>query len=166
MEVKIIRSPKRRRTVSARLVQGTLLVNAPLLISQGRLEKIIANFKLRFERKKLKDGLNKNDNLVERASRINEKFFGNTLKVNSIEYVTGQNTRFGCCNCRLANIRISHRVGFMPDWVRDYVLLHEMAHLVEPNHSKAFWDIVNRYKFTERARGYLIAAGLGSEEPY
>jgi predicted metal-dependent hydrolase len=48
----------------------------------------------------------------------------------------------------------------MPDWVRDYVLIHEMAHLIEPNHSKSFWDIVSRYELAERARGYLMAAGF------
>ena len=47
----------------------------------------------------------------------------------------------------------------MPEWVRRYVLIHEMAHLIEPNHSRAFWDIVSRYKLTERARGYLMAVG-------
>jgi hypothetical protein len=49
----------------------------------------------------------------------------------------------------------------MPEWVRKYVVIHEMAHLVEPNHSRAFWDIVSRYKLAERARGYLMAAGVG-----
>ena len=48
----------------------------------------------------------------------------------------------------------------MPDWVRDYVIVHEMAHLVEPNHGKDFHKLVDKYKLTERARGYLIAAGF------
>ncbi len=163
MEVKIVRSPRRFRTISARLVKNTLLVNAPLMLSQRHLEKIVANFKLKFERKKIKGDLDKSDNLIERAKKINEKYFGNRLVVNSIQYVTGQNSRFGCCNHSLANIRISHRIGFMPEWVRDYVVFHEMAHLVEPNHSSAFWDIVSRYKLAERARGYLMAVGLDIE---
>ncbi|HCD38731.1 MAG TPA: metal-dependent hydrolase, partial [Candidatus Omnitrophica bacterium] len=57
-----------------------------------------------------------------------------------------------------------HRLSTMRVWVRDYVVMHEMAHLVEPNHRKAFWDIVGRYALTERARGYLMAVGLAQEE--
>ena len=163
MEVKIVRSRRRLRTVSARLVKNTLLVDAPLMLSEERLEKIVANFKLKFERKKLKEELEKGDNLVERARKINEQYFGSRLKVNSIEYVTDQNTRFGCCNYQAASIRISHRIGLMPEWVRDYVVLHEMAHLVEPNHSSAFWNIVSRYKLAERAKGFLMAVGLDLE---
>ena len=163
MEVKIVRSRRRLRTVSARLIKDTLLVSAPLMLSRERLEKIVTDFKVKFERKKLKAELDKSDNLTERARRINEKYFDNKLKINSIEYVADQNRKFGCCNYRSANIRISHRIGLMPEWVRDYVIIHELAHLIEPNHSSAFWDIVSRYKLTERARGYLIAASLDIE---
>ena len=161
MEVKIIRSKRRHRTVAARLVNGLLLVSAPLIIPQERLEKIVTGFKLKFERKKIKEELNKEQNLSDLASSLNEKYFGNKLKLESIEYVTTQNSRFGCCNYRSARIRISHKIGLMPEWVRKYVVIHEMAHLVEPNHSRAFWDIVSRYKLAERARGYLMAAGVG-----
>ena len=45
----------------------------------------------------------------------------------------------------------------------DYVLLHELAHLVVPHHNARFWALVGRYGKTERARGYLegIAAATG-----
>jgi len=158
-EVKIIRSRRRKRTVSARIVKNTLLVNAPLMLSQERLEKIISEFKVKFEKKRIKDDLDQRDNLTERAQKINERYFDNKLKFNSIEYVTGQNSRFGCCNYRAATIRISHKVGLMPEWVRDYVILHEMAHLIEPNHGRAFQEIISRYKLAERAKGYLIGIG-------
>ncbi|MCX5698911.1 MAG: M48 family metallopeptidase [Candidatus Omnitrophica bacterium] len=159
MEVKIIRSQRRRRWISARLVNDLLLINAPLALSQERLDKIISGFKLKFARKKLKTELDKEKNLSDLASALNQKYFDNKLKIDSIEYATNQNSRFGCCNYRAAKIRISHKIGLMPKWVRKYVLMHEMAHLIQPNHSQAFWDIVSRYKLTERARGYLMAAG-------
>ena len=41
--------------------------------------------------------------------------------------------------------------------------MHEMAHLIEPNHGKEFWRIVSRYPLAERARGYLIGAGIGKD---
>lgn len=159
MEVKIIRSRRRRRTVSARLVEDTLLVNAPLMFSGPHLDKIISGFKVKFEQKKLKDELARKQSLCDISSRLNEKYFDNQLKINSIEYVTGQSRRFGCCNYNSGNIRISHKIGLIPAWVRDYVVIHEMAHLIEPNHSRAFWDIVSRYKLAERARGFLIGSG-------
>ncbi len=163
MEIKIIRSSRRVRTVSAHMVDDTLLVHAPAVLPEVRLQRIVADFKLRFERKKLKDELERQQDLSEVAARLNARYFGNQLTVNAIEYVTGQRSKYGCCNFRDATIRISHRVGLMPKWVRDYVVVHEMAHLLEPNHSRAFWMLVNRYRLSERARGYLLAAGLHRE---
>ena len=101
---------------------------------------------------------------MDLARALNKEYFDNKLKIESIEYATNQNSRFGCCNYRTAKIRISHKIGRMPNWVRKYVLIHEMAHLIQPNHSRAFWDIVCRYKLTERARGYLMAASIGMKE--
>ena len=164
MEVKIIRSSRRLRTISARVVKDILVVRAPAVLSRERLENIIDKFKLKFERKRLKEELDREQALGFIAARINDKYFGNKLKIGSIEYVTGQNSKFGCCNYHTRDIRISHKVGLMPEWVRDYVVMHEMAHLIEPNHSKLFWDIVSRYKLAERARGYLMAAGIVAGE--
>ena len=61
---------------------------------------------------------------------------------------------------RSRRLRLSHRLAAFPEWVRDYVLVHELAHLQEPNHSPAFWRLVHRYPLAERARGYLMASGL------
>ncbi|MFA6217578.1 MAG: M48 family metallopeptidase [Candidatus Omnitrophota bacterium] len=164
MEVTITRSRRRRRTVSARLVNDTLFVSAPLLISEPALMKVIDNFKARFQRKKFKDELNKKAGLGEVARSLNEKYFDSKLKINKIEYVTNQSAKFGCCDYKNGHIRISHKLSTMPSWVRDYVVFHEMAHLLEPHHKKPFWDIVLRYPLAERARGYLIAVGLEKQE--
>ena len=53
----------------------------------------------------------------------------------------------------------------MPDWVVDYVLVHELVHLRVPGHGPDFWELVERYPRAQRARGYLegVAAAAGLE---
>ena len=163
-EIKIIRSDNRRKTISARLVKNTMLVHAPSSISDAELKKIIDKLKRRLYRRKIKNELDKTQGLTVAADRLNKEYFNNKLKIISITYSANQDKIFGCCNYRTKEIHISHQLIQMPCWVRDYVIVHEMAHLIEPNHSKAFWDIVYRYRLTERARGYLMAKRLDSEE--
>jgi predicted metal-dependent hydrolase len=57
-------------------------------------------------------------------------------------------------------IRISHQLAPMPRFVLEYVVMHELAHLIEGNHGPKFWKLVNQFPHTERARGYLMAMGL------
>ena len=43
----------------------------------------------------------------------------------------------------------------MPQWVIDYVLLHELAHLLVAGHDAAFWRLLEAYPETERAKAFL-----------
>ena len=72
------------------------------------------------------------------------------------------NRRWGSCTATDASIRLSHRLQCTPAWVIDYVMVHELAHLLEPNHSKAFWAWVDRYPRAERAKGFLEGLAHGS----
>jgi predicted metal-dependent hydrolase len=163
-EIKVVRSPNRKRTVSARLSEGILVVNAPARITEKDLEKIIANFKEKLLKKKLKKELNQNQALKDIADKLNRAYFGGRLNIESIEYSTNQNSRFGCCNTKTGRILISHRLASMPEWVRDYVIIHELAHLIIPNHSRAFQELTARYRLKERAIGFLMAKGYQEEE--
>lgn len=164
MDVRVIRSCRRRKTVSARLVRDTLVVSAPADLPGERLQIFIADFTARFQRRRLREALNRDGGLESRARELNDRYFGSALRWDSIEYVTGQERKYGCCDCRAGRIRISHRVGAMPGWVSDYVIVHELAHLKVPRHDRAFWDLVARYPLAERARGFLIAVGVRDEE--
>ncbi len=163
MEIKIIRSGKRKRTISARLEGDVMQVQAPADIPEKKLADVIKGFQKRFENRARRKELNRGETLNDIFNRLNERYFAGSLRVNSIEYVTNQEKKFGCCNYNSRTIRISHRLAGMPDWVRDYVIVHEMAHLLEPNHSKSFWNIAYRYQLAERARGFLMAVGMEKE---
>ena len=165
MEVKVNFSQKRIRTIGAKMVGDTMHINAPAGIPQERLQRVIDKFKIRFEKQKLRQELNKTpETLQEIAQRLNNQYFSGKLEIKSIEYSVNQDRIFGICNHRTKNIKISYRLKEMPDWVRNYVIIHELAHIIEPNHGENFWNIVNRYSLSERARGYLLAKGLESNE--
>jgi hypothetical protein len=161
--VEVIRSRRRKKTVQARLKQGVLVVRAPATMSDAELTPIIEKFQQRLARK-LRPAPQSDKELEERARQLNRRYFDGRLRWRSIRYVTNQNTRYGSCTPGRGTIRISHRLATMPEWVRDYVIVHELAHLEEANHGPRFWELVNHYPLTERARGYLMAVGLEEAE--
>jgi hypothetical protein len=165
MQIQIIRSGNRRKTVSARLEGDTLVVRAPEGISETELAEVVSRLQSRVERKQHRQQHSAltDASLQAQAQALNLRFFEGRLRWQSIRWVTNQNLRFGSCTPADGTIRISQRVAGLPQWVQDYVLVHELAHLLEANHAPRFWKLVNRYPLTERARGYLIALGL--EEP-
>lgn len=163
MQVHIFRSKKRKKTIEAREVDGILEVLAPAGLSDEELEVHIAELKQRLDRRKCRYQLD-HQRLEKRAHELSRKYFDGRLRWNSIRWVTNQNTRHGSCTPDKGTIRISHRIAHMPQFVRDYVIIHELAHLVEPNHGKRFWEMVYQYPKTERARGYLMAVGLEDME--
>ena len=154
--VRIIRSAQRRKTVSGRLEDGVLIIRAPATVSDQDLAPVIDGLRKRLQRRS-QASPQSDEALEKRAQEINRKYFNGRLRWQSVRYVTNQNSRFGSCTPEDRTIRLSHRLASMPVWVRDYVLVHELAHLIEGNHGPRFWKLVNRYPLTERARGYLMA---------
>ena len=163
--VEVRRSQRRRRTVSAYRDGERVVVLIPDRFSRAEetewVERMLARLAAREERIRRTD-----DELLARARRLTTRYLpDHTSEVvpASVRWVTNQNGRWGSCTPDDGTIRISHRIQEMPDWVIDYVLLHELAHLVVPSHSTRFWDLVARYPKSERARGYLegISAATG-----
>lgn len=165
--LRIVRSDRRRRTVTARLAEGgaVLEILAPAAATDAELAPIIEQLKGRLLRRQEKAEIADDSALARRAGELNRRYFGDRLRWREIRYVTNQQRRYGSCTPATGVIRISHRVAAMPAWVHDYVVVHELAHLLEANHGPKFWKLVNRYPRAERARGYLMALGLEGEEP-
>lgn len=103
--------------------------------------------------------------LLDRAGRLSEQYFEGRARPRSVRWVTNQNTRWGSCTPAEGSIRLSHRLRGMPEYVVDYVLLHELAHLLVPGHGPRFWQLLEAYPRTERARGYLEGVAAAERLP-
>ena len=93
--------------------------------------------------------------LADRAAKLSAAHLGGAARPVSVRWVSDMRTRWGSCTPATATIRISDRLKAVPDWVLDYILVHELAHLLVAGHGPDFWALVANYPRTERARGYL-----------
>ncbi|WP_395508819.1 M48 family metallopeptidase [Streptomyces racemochromogenes] len=152
--VEVRRSARRRRTVSAYREGDRTVVLIPARMSEAEERRWVGVMldKLAAQESKRTIG---DTELTERAARLSEQYFSGRARPRSVRWVTNQNTRWGSCTPAEGSIRLSHRLQGMPDYVVDYVLLHELAHLLVPGHGPRFWELLEAYPKTERARGFL-----------
>jgi len=154
--IRIVATRRRRRTAAARLRSGVLEVMVPASMSRAEQQRWADLMRARIERQLLRRRPT-DERLQRRAEALNGRFFDGRLRWNSVGF-SEATTLWGSCTFASGAIRIASRVARFPDWVLDFVLLHEMAHLVHSDHGPAFHELLNRYPLAERARGYLLAA--------
>lgn len=162
--VEVRRSARRRRTVSAFREEGVLVVAIPARFTRKEEDQWVERMAERVRRGEERRRLSSED-LLARASELAEEYLPAGVRPTSVAWVTNQNRRWGSCTPLTGAIRISHQVRDMPTWVLDYVLVHELAHLVVSDHSDRFWRIVDAYPRTERARGYLEGVSFSRTRP-
>ena len=159
MRVEVVRSARRRKTVSARQVDGTLRVSIPATMTRAEEQRWVGEMVRRFERRRQSTVLD----LEARAAALAARF---DLPVPAtIRWVDNQRARWGSCTPASSSIRLSSRLAAFPAWVVDHVIVHELAHLVEPGHGPAFQALVARNPLGERATGFLLAKGMEGDEP-
>jgi hypothetical protein len=104
------------------------------------------------------------DELMQRAVALCDRY-ALVIRPTSVRWVTNQSARWGSCSYYSREIRLSHRLRAVPEWVLDAVLVHELAHLVHPNHSPAFHATANRFPRHHEAGIFLAGYGLGLSGP-
>ncbi|KAF0651429.1 hypothetical protein K701_02710 [Streptomyces fradiae ATCC 10745 = DSM 40063] len=163
--VEVRRSSRRRRTVSAYREGDRTIVMIPARMSEAEERRWIRVMldKLAAQERRRRPG---DAELVERAERLSGQYMGGRARPASVRWVTNQNTRWGSCTPAEGSIRLSHRLQGMPEYVVDYVLLHELAHLLVPGHGPDFWRLLDAYPRTERARGYLEGVAAAARLPH
>ncbi len=149
--VDVIRSSRRQKTVSGRVVEGRIRVRIPSWMSSADEQRFVADVVERIEQKRRSAAVD----LASRARELAECF--DLPTPTSIRWATNQQHRWGSCSAGSGDIRISARLVDVPPWVLDHVIMHELAHLVVSDHSEPFHALLARYPLAERATGYLLA---------
>ncbi|MGK5113142.1 MULTISPECIES: M48 metallopeptidase family protein [unclassified Geodermatophilus] len=161
--VEVRRSARRRRTVTAYRESGRTIVLIPAAFSPAEERRWVAQMvaKLQTREERRHRSLGGDDELMERARALSAAHFDDVPLPASVRWVDNQQRRWGSCTPADRTIRLSSRLRAMPEYVVDYVLVHELAHLIEPSHDARFWALVARYPRAERARGFLEGVELG-----
>ncbi|QYJ05724.1 M48 family metallopeptidase [Nocardioides panacisoli] len=167
LQVEVRRSRRRRRTVQARRDGDTIVVMVPDNLSRAEERAVVAEMVAKVERRERRGSRRSDADLMQRAADLSDRYLGGIARPTSVRWVGNQRSRWGSCTPDAGTIRLSERLQTMPGWVVDYVLVHELVHLIEPHHDAAFWAWVANYPHTERAKGYLMgwSDGHGVDRP-
>jgi predicted metal-dependent hydrolase len=156
--VEVRRSVRRKKTISAEIVGDALVVSIPQRLSRAEEQEWVSVMAQRMAERRKRERLNSEGALERKAAELAGRY---GLPVpRTIEWAPAQQSRWGVCIYDERAIKLSVTLADYPAWVRDYVIVHELAHLAVPDHSAEFWQLVARYPLTERSRGFLIAKGM------
>ena len=158
MEIELVRGTRRRKHVEATLVGDQLRVSFPRWMSladaQEAAEELAERMRRRIDPARI--------DVSARARRLAPEY--GLPRPKKVDWSGHQISRWGSCTPEDSTIRVSERLAAFPSWVLDYVLVHELAHLLVDNHGPAHDDLVNRFPLAERARGFLIAKDLSPDD--
>lgn len=165
MEYKVIYSV--RKTISIGVDESGVFVKAPVTTSIETIDRLVnkhsawieKNLRLVEEKRELhRERTPEEVAALKKEARVYltkmTEHYANTmgLKYGRIS-ITSAKKRFGSCSSK-GNISYSYRLMLYPEAAREYVVVHELAHLVEMNHSKNFYDVIARvlpdYKHRKR----------------
>jgi predicted metal-dependent hydrolase len=93
--------------------------------------------------------------LMQRAAALSARYLDGRAGPSSVRWVDTMKARWGSCTPVDGTIRLSRRLSGMPAYVVDYVLLHELTHLLVAGHDRAFHAHMAGFEQRERAEGFL-----------
>ena len=159
-----------RKTISISVKRDArIVVNAPRGISEKQVRDVLEKHAEWIEKAINKVGRKKDEYATLSLERIKElheearKYFtdktGYFSKIMGLKYgritITSAKTRFGSCSSK-GNISYSLYLMLKDESLRDYVVVHELAHLVYMNHSKEFYSLVEKYMPDYKERRKLL----------
>lgn len=162
--VEVRRSRRRSRTVTAYREGGLTVVAIPARFTRAQerewVRRMLDRLATQEQRRRPSD-----DQLARRATELSARYLNGRAVPSSVRWSGNQGRRWGSCTVADGSIRLSDRLRGMPAWVTDYVLLHELTHLLHAGHGPEFWAELAVYPRTERARGFLEGYSFAERAP-
>jgi len=160
MEYRLERSM--RKTISMRFKNKELIVKAPFFVTKWTIEDFVAKNTDWIERQQTRQKESILDpEKVEEYKRQAKAYIVPKVEEYALKFgfdynkirITSAITRWGSCSSK-RNLNFSYRLILAPKEAVDYVIVHELCHLRQMNHSKKFWDEVGKimpnYKLQEK----------------
>ncbi|MGR0159454.1 M48 metallopeptidase family protein [Paenarthrobacter nitroguajacolicus] len=179
--VVVRRSARRRRTVAAFWEDGKAVVAIPASFTKSQEREWVRRMLVKLNKqgeRQTKAGRSRpatDQALAKHAEQLSLTYLGGRAVPTSVRWVSNQNSRWGSATPADGTIRLSNKLQTMPQWVVDYVLVHELAHLLVAAHNAEFWRLVEKYPETQRAKAFLegvafatsrgLPADTGSHDP-
>ncbi len=159
--VEVRRSTKRRKTIEAYRKGDTIIVAIPARMSKREEERVVAEMVSKLG----KDDLRlTSTELMSRALELNTLYLGNKATPLTVEWSSRMERIWGSCTIEDRAIRLSNRLDDAPRYALDYILLHELVHLIVAGHGPDFKALLSVYPQLERAEGYLEGRQIRLDE--
>ncbi len=153
-DVEVRRSTRRRRSVTAYREGGRTIVVVPQRMARSDIAEYVVELVGRLDARE-KRARRTDEQLHARALQLSHRYLDDRAAPRTVRWVSNQHRRWGSCTPVDSAIRLSDRLQTMPEHVVDYVLLHELVHLLVPGHGPDFEAWMQRYPRLLESRAFL-----------
>lgn len=160
-EIRVVRNSRRKRSISAYREHGAIVIQVPARLSNSKVSEVIPELVQKILTREAREKMTDNA-LFARSLQLLDQYLPEfATRPISVVWRT-MNERWGSCTTADRTIRISDRLNGAPDYVVDYLLVHELIHLEIPDHSEKFEYLLARFDKGEMASAYLEGYEAGA----
>lgn len=129
------------RLMSEFFAEKFIKENARWILNQiEKFKKMGPIFKLKGNRNEYLECKDRARKIAEEKVKKFSKFYNANVRRIAIR---NQSSRWGSCS-KNGNLNFHYKIAILPDYLADYLVIHELCHLKEMNHSKKFWELVSQ----------------------
>jgi len=160
-EIRVIRSSRRKRSISAYREQGAIVISVPAKLSNSKVSQVIPEMVEKILSREAREKISDSE-LFDRAHALLQRYLPEFIVTPASVTWRAMNERWGSCTTVDRTIRISDRLNGAPGYVVDYLLVHELIHLQVPDHGPDFELLLARFEESDKASAYLDGYEAGA----